>query len=158
MKNLLILAAALFVCGTVETAEARGLFASLTAAAEPMPTPDALAPVPQGCAAPVVVAPCTCCPTPCIRYRNAVLDLKRTRCCDPCAPPLKSVLCVKNPCTCCPVEVPVCLPSCCCGEPKVSCRKAAFGAGVVTYDWCCGVSVVVRFDKCGDVLVTYRGT
>jgi hypothetical protein len=27
----------------------------------------------------------------------------------------------------------------------------------VTYDWCCGYRVVVRFDRCGDVTVIYRG-
>jgi hypothetical protein len=156
MRKLLLVAAALFLCGTAEVAEARGLFASLVAQPESLPTPDALSPVPQGCAAPVS-APCVCCPTPCIKYRHAVLSLKRARCCDPCKPPIKAVLCVKNPCTCCPVDVPVCLPSCCCGEPKVTCRKAVLGDGIVTYDWCCGVSVTVRFDKCGDLLVTYRG-
>lgn len=98
-----------------------------------------------------------CCPTPCIKYRNAIFDCK-VRCCDPCAPPVKAVLHVKNPCTCCPVDVPVCLPSCCCGEPCVECHQTLLGDGVVSYKWCCGVTVNVRFDRCGDVLVTYRGT
>lgn len=102
---------------------------------------------------------CTpCCPTPCIKYRNALLDFCKVKCCDPCAPPLKAVLHVVNPCTCCPVDVPVCLPSCCCGEPKMCCKTGLLGAKIVTYSWCCGVTVNVRFDKCGDVLVTYRGT
>jgi len=29
--------------------------------------------------------------------------------------------------------------------------------GVVTYNWCCGYRVIVRFDRCGDVTVVYRG-
>jgi len=145
-----LLVAAISFCAT-SSVEARGLFK----APEVAPVPDAMNVAPLGCAAPVP-APCVCCPTPCIKYRHALLPLRKP-CCDPCKPPIKAVLCVKNPCTCCPVEVPVCLPSCCCGEPKVSCRKAVLGAGVVTYDWCCGVSVTVRFDKCGDVLVTYHG-
>lgn len=144
-----LVAASLF--GATSNVEARGLFK----APEVAPVPDAMNAAPLGCAAPVP-APCVCCPTPCIKYRHALLPLCKP-CCDPCKPPIKAVLAVKNPCTCCPVEVPVCLPSCCCGEPKVSCRKAVLGAGVVTYDWCCGVSVTVRFDKCGDVLVTYHG-
>jgi hypothetical protein len=149
----LVAVAALFT--SLDSAEARCLFAAL-GAPEAQPVPDALVPAPgaPGCAVPV--APCVCCPTPCIRYRHAIFDLPKVRCCDPCAAPIKAVLCVKNPCTCCPVDVPVCLPACCCGEPKVSCRKTLLGDGTVTYDWCCGVSVVVRFDKCGDVLVTYR--
>jgi hypothetical protein len=68
------------------------------------------------------------------------------------------VLHVKNPCTCCPVDVPVCLPNCCCGEPKIDCKKTLLGDGMVSYSWCCGVTVNIRFDRCGDVLVTYRGT
>lgn len=97
------------------------------------------------------------CPTPCIKYRNAILDCK-VRCCDPCKPPVQAVLHTKNPCTCCPVDVPVCLPSCCCGEPTIDCKKTLLGDGMVSYKWCCGVTVNIRYDRCGDVLVTYRGT
>jgi hypothetical protein len=167
------LVATLFLTGT---ANARGLgaaegvrvpakFAGFRAP-EAMPTPiadPALAgtAVP-GCAAPVP-APCAppcgpvCCPTPCIKYRHALLDLGRL-CRDKCCkPPVKLVLATKNPCTCCPVDVPVCLPGSCCGEPIVDCRKSVIGEGIVTYEWCCGVSVVIRYKKCGEVLVTYRG-
>lgn len=138
-------------------------FASAT---QPQPMPQPIAePLPAGaivpgCAAPIpscAPAPCVCCPTPCIKYRHAVLDVCRL--CRPkcCKPPLKLVLQTKNPCTCCPVDVPVCLPGCCCGEPVVTCRKTLLGEGIVTYDWCCGVSVSIRYKKCGEVLVTYRG-
>lgn len=99
-----------------------------------------------------------CCPVPCISYRNAIFDFCKVRCCDPCAPPVKAVLHVKNPCTCCPAEVPVCLPSCCCGEPTVCCKPTLLGSGKITYTWCCGVSVDIRFDRCGDIKVVYRGT
>jgi len=124
--------------------------------AEPLPPGYAAA----GCAAPVpsyASAPCVCCPTPCITYRHALLDLGRL--CRPkcCKPPVKLVLQTKNPCTCCPVDVPVCLPGCCCDEPVVACRKTLLGEGIVTYDWCCGVSVTIRYKKCGNLLVTYRG-
>jgi hypothetical protein len=165
--------AALVVTGT-SNAEARALRGPLPADAESVdqrvtvrfasyPQPQAMpAPVAvPGCAAPVPApcapAPCVCCPTPCIKYRHAVLDLGRL--CRPkcCKPPIKAVLATKNPCTCCPVDVPVCLPGCCCGEPVVDCRKTIVGEGLVTYSWCCGVSVSIRYKKCGEVLVTYRG-
>lgn len=114
--------------------------------------PEVVAPMPMP--APVMAAPC--CPTPCISYRHAMLPLRKVKG-NPCLPPTKLVLCVKDPCTCCPVSVPVCLPNCCCGEPEVKCSKTILKGHVTTFSWCCGVSVVVRFDRCGDVLVTYHG-
>ena len=91
-------------------------------------------------------------PTPCVSYRYA--GLRSVKCC---LPPMKTCLTVMDPCTCCPVSIPVCLPGCCCGEPCVSKRNGLFAKGIVTYDWACGVSVTVRFQRAGDVLVTYRG-
>ncbi|HEX4130404.1 MAG TPA: hypothetical protein VHZ24_10190 [Pirellulales bacterium] len=101
-----------------------------------------------GCAAPV---PC-CCPTPCIEYRHR--GLCKVKCC---LPPIQTSLCVMDPCTCCPVNIPVCLPGCCCDAPSVSSRHGLFARGIVTYDWCCGATVTVRFERDGNVLVTYRG-
>lgn len=104
------------------------------------------------CCAPAPVCAPVCCP-PNICYRD------RTRCnpcCDPCQPNIKQTLTVCDPCTGCPVQIPVCLPACCTGCPEVCSRGALFGRGVVTYRWCCGFSATVRFDRCGDVLVTYR--
>ncbi len=95
-----------------------------------------------------------CCPEPCIRY----IDRSCGRsCCGNCQPPIKTVLKVVNPATCCPVEVPVCLPACCEGCPVVDSHCGLLGRGVVTYNWCCGYRVIVRFDRCGDVTVVYRG-
>jgi hypothetical protein len=91
-------------------------------------------------------------PTPCVSYRYA--GLRSVKCC---LPPVKTCLTVMDPCTCCPVSIPVCLPGCCCGEPCVSKRNGLFARGIVTYDWACGVSVTVRFQRAGDVQVTYRG-
>jgi hypothetical protein len=109
-----------------------------------------------GCCAPVPPPPAPCCPTPCITYRH----LFRPICCCGCpAPePIKTVLTVKNPCTCacCEVAIPVCLPGCCTGEPTVDCHHGLFACGVVKYDWCCGVSVVVKFKHNGEVIVTYH--
>jgi hypothetical protein len=95
-----------------------------------------------------------CCPTPCIRYIDRTCHKP---CCGDCKPPIKTVLKVVNPVTCCPVEVPVCLPACCDGCPVVDGQRGLLCRGVVTYDWCCGYRVVVRFDRCGDVTVVYRG-
>jgi hypothetical protein len=104
----------------------------------------------QSCATPVKA----CCPEPCIRYIDRTCG---KTCCDSCKPPVKTVLKVVNPVTCCPVDVPVCLPACCEGCPAVDAKCGLLSRGVVTYDWCCGYRVVVRFDRCGDVTVVYRG-
>ena len=101
-----------------------------------------------------IPAPCGgCCPAPCVTYRyKGCQDV----CCG-CEAPLKTVLQVNDPCTCCPIEVPVCLPGCCEGVPKVCQDRGLFGRHVVWYDWCCGFSVKVTFKKTGDIIVTYVG-
>ena len=97
-----------------------------------------------------------CCDTPCIDYRHR--RPCRKVCCE-CAPPQKMTLCVKDPCCCdSSVKVPVCIPSCCKGEPCVSGRCGVLGRGVVTYEWCCGYKLTVTFKKCGDLTVTYFGS
>lgn len=94
-----------------------------------------------------------CCPKPCITYRHRGPKL----CCG-CEPSVQTVLAVKDPCTGCEVEVPVCLPACCKGEPKVCCGVGLLGRDVVDYEWCCGFSVRVAFKKhSGDLIVTTWG-
>jgi hypothetical protein len=102
-----------------------------------------------GCCAP---AP-KCCPQPCITY----LYRGCRKACSGCEPPVKTTLKVVNPCTCCAGEIPVCLPACCDGCPQISSRPGLLCQGVVHYDWCCGFSVTIRFDRCGDAVVIYRG-
>jgi hypothetical protein len=102
---------------------------------------------PSGCAP----AP-SCYPTPCITYRH----LGPRLCCG-CDPAVPTVLNVVDPCTCCPVAISVCLPGCCTGTPTVCSRPGLFAASVVTYDWCCGYSVTIRFKRCGEVVVVTRG-
>ncbi len=88
-----------------------------------------------------------CC-EPCIDYRD--------RSCVPaCQRTIKTVLCVQDPCCCADLQVPVCLPCCCEGEPTVCCRNGLFGRTIVRYDWCCGCSVQVTILRCGDLVVTY---
>jgi hypothetical protein len=78
-------------------------------------------------------------------------------CCGCCDPPVQTILKVKDPCTCCEVEVPVCLPACCKGEPTVCCGVGFLGRDVVAYEWCCGFSVRVAFKHSGDLIVTTWG-
>ena len=101
------------------------------------------------CAAPAEA----CCPKPCITYRHRGPKL----CCGVCEPPVETVLKVKDPCTCCDVDVAVCLPACCKGEPKVCAGVGIFGRDVVEYQWCCGYSVKVAFKHSGDLIVTTWG-
>lgn len=110
-------------------------------------TPDCCAPVPACC----VSVPC-CKPNVCYKYCGL-----RKACCDPCLPPIKQTLTFCHPCTGCKVDVDLCLPGCCTGCPKVCHRRTLIGCGAVTYEWCCGVSATIRFQKCGDVTVIYRG-
>lgn len=94
-----------------------------------------------------------CCEEPCITYRHHGPKL----CCDSCKPPKQIVLKVKNPCTGCETDVPVCIPACCEGEPKVCTGTGFLGRDVVEYEWCCGFSVKVAFKHCGDLLVSTWG-
>lgn len=113
-----------------------------------MAEPTCCAPEPTCCAEP-------CCPQePCITYRHRGCHRKHDSCCGP-EPTYETVLNVTSPETCCSVCVPVCLPCCCEGCPAEKARCTVFGKGQVRYDWCCGVSVIVRFKKCGDIVVTY---
>ncbi len=100
------------------------------------------------CCAPKV----DCCPEPCIRYHHCGPKL----CCG-CDPPTEITLKVKNPCTGCEVDVPICLPACCKGEPTVCCGTGLFCRDVVDYEWCCGFRVKVVFRHCGDLLVKTWG-
>ena len=100
----------------------------------------------------------TICPTnPCIRYRHKHAHRHRHGhgCCP--EPTFETVLNPVSPETCRAVAVPVCLPACCQGCPCESSRCTLFGCGQVRYDYACGVSVIVRFKKSGDICVTYVG-
>ena len=97
----------------------------------------------------------SCCPAPCITYRQ------RGRCrkvCCGCDPPVKTTLKVADPC-CCKTcyDIPICLPACCKGEPCIKDRCGVCCKGVIVYKWCCGYKVKVVIKKCGDIVVTsYR--
>ena len=100
----------------------------------------------------------TVCPSnPRIKYRHkhACRHKHGGGCCP--EPTYETVLEATSPETCRTVAIPVCLPACCQGCPCESSRCTLLGCGQVRYDYACGVSVVVRFQKCGDILVTYHG-
>ena len=107
---------------------------------------------------PAVCAPAVeCCPQPCIRY-VAHRPCRKTCCCC-CTPPVETVLHVQDPCCCTRiVEVPVCLPSCCQGDPCTTSRCGLLCRGVTTFQWCCGYKVRVVFRHCGDVVVHTYGS
>jgi hypothetical protein len=115
-------------------------------AAEPLPLPAAAS---GDCCTPQPV----CCPKPCITYRHCGPKL----CCDCCKPPVETTLKVKTPCTGCEVDIQVCVPACCTGEPMVCCGVGFLGRPIVEYEWCCGYRVRVAFKLCGDLLVTTWG-
>ncbi|MDX1964615.1 MAG: hypothetical protein SFX18_15800 [Pirellulales bacterium] len=89
---------------------------------------------------------------PCITYRER--GVRRSCLSD--QPDFASTLLVCNPRTGCTVCVPVCLPVCCLDEPCVDSRKGLFQRGIVTYEYACGLRIVVVFDRHGDLTVTYH--
>lgn len=99
---------------------------------------------------------CEACDEPCIHYHHHCTLLKTCRCCE-CCEPQKAVMTVTDPC-CCDrtAEIPICLPGCCEGEPRV-CESVCLGRGVVEFEWCCGFRVRVVFQKCGDIAVHTYG-
>ena len=100
----------------------------------------------------------TCCPTnPCIKYRHK--HAHKHKCAKGCCaePTYETVLNPTSPETCQTVAVPVCLPACCQGCPCETSRCTLLGCGQVRYEYACGCSVIVRFQKQGDIMVTYVG-
>ena len=98
-----------------------------------------------------------CCPAPCSKYRHKHAHRHKHDCgCCP-EPTYETVLQATSPETCCTVAVPVCLPACCEGCPCEKSRCTLLGCGQVRFDYACGCSVIVRFQKGGDILVTYVG-
>ena len=61
----------------------------------------------------------------------------------------------QNPADDCLYEIPLCLPACCTGEPKVTSYCGLMGRGVVVYCYECGLEIEVKFRLRGDVEVEY---
>jgi len=68
------------------------------------------------------------------------------------------VMVTQDPADGCCYEIPMCIPACCTGEPKISSGRGIFGRGVVEYCWQCGFRAKVKFrHTLGDVRVDYEG-
>ena len=80
----------------------------------------------------------------------------RKTCCG-CGSSYQTILTVIDPVTCCPIDVPVCLPTCCTGQPASSGRKGLLVRGVTSYSWCCGYTVRIVVGHHGNVVVHYYG-
>jgi hypothetical protein len=121
-----------------------GVMASVASAAGPVQSP-VQAPV-QAPSLKVVVEEVPVCSNRCINYVRLRPRL------EPCGPHHEIVILVKDNWACCYVEVPMCLPNCCLGEPQM-CRK---GLHVVEYSWTSGYKVRVILAKNGKVFVHYN--
>jgi hypothetical protein len=67
------------------------------------------------------------------------------------------IMVTENPADHCVYEIPLCIPACVTGEPKVSSHCGLFGRGVVEYCWPSGFEVSVKFRNVGDIRVDYEG-
>jgi hypothetical protein len=124
--------------------------------------PAAKTPVPAAAqTAPAAEAPTTvatsaaeCCPKPCVEYRTHLSARRMLRCTSQ----VQVTMAVDNPADCknCAVEIPMCIPCCCTGEPTVTSECGLLGRGIVEYCWPCGfrAKVVFRPALC-DVVVHY---
>ncbi|QDU29713.1 hypothetical protein ETAA8_48280 [Anatilimnocola aggregata] len=142
----LFVVVSLVLLALTSTAEAKLLRRASQPAAEPKPAAEA----PAVAVAPATCAPKCCPPNICYRHHKGCV------CFDPCKT-VELILHVKDPCTCCLVEVPVCMPVCCTGDPTVCCYTGFLRRPVVEYSWACGFQLKVVFDRRGDITVHYYG-
>jgi len=71
---------------------------------------------------------------------------------------IKIMMITQNPADGCYYEIPLCIPGCCVGEPRMSGGRGLLGRGVVEYCWECGFRAEVKFRQIlGDVKVEYEG-
>jgi hypothetical protein len=119
----------------------------LSAQTEPMPAPEG-----QPLAAPPVRDP-NVHPAPPIKYDTDHDARKMYR-----SGQVQLVMVTQDPSDGCCYEIPMCIPACCTGEPKISGGKSILGRGVVEYCWACGFKAKVKFRHVlGDVKVEYEG-
>ncbi len=98
-----------------------------------------------------------CCYDPCIKY--VARHKHHSVCCGcGCKPLTEVTLDVPDPATCdCSVEVSVCVPACCEGDPCVTSRCGVLGRRIVWYEWDCGFKARVVFNKHNEITVTSFG-
>jgi hypothetical protein len=97
-------------------------------------------------------APCKKCSPRCISYKHHP-TLRRT-CCT--CQTKKVVLQVYDPCCCCCIDVPVCVPACCC-NPCASARGGLIARSVTTFRFDCGYKVMVVVGPQGNLVVHSYG-
>ncbi len=62
----------------------------------------------------------------------------------------------RNPIDGCFYEIPMCIPACCVGEPKIEGGRGLLGRGIVQFCWECGFTATVKFRPLlRDVKVNY---
>ncbi|MEQ8848351.1 hypothetical protein [Botrimarina sp.] len=133
--------------------------APLVAPAEPTPPetvePQVIEPIPAAQPAPMAAPGPICCPIEVVRSRTTLAAKRLIRCEGP---PVDRAVCVANPAECCGqlYEVPLCVPVCCVGEPRV-CNESTgpLGRGYVDLVWDCGYVARLAFRKHGGVIITY---
>lgn len=112
----------------------------------PMPVPDSAPPAP-------VVRDLNTRPTPPIVYDTDHDARKMFR-----TGQIQLVVVTQDPSDGCLYEIPLCIPACCTGEPKIKGGRGLLGRGVVEYCWPCGFKAKVKFRHVlGDVKVEYEG-
>lgn len=125
--------------GTRATAASASNASAASAAAAASADPDCCAPCPK------------CCPRS-ITYKHTP-TLRKTCCC---CGTKEIVLQVYDPCCCCCIDVPVCIPSCCCNM-SVSERCGLLVRGVTTFRWDCGYKIKVLMGHKGNLIVHSYG-
>ncbi|TWT95228.1 hypothetical protein Pla108_33710 [Botrimarina colliarenosi] len=134
--------------------------------AQPSPEPQPVAEVTEPAeVAEMSVAPApaptpagpVCCPIEVVDYRTTLSAKRAYRCYGP---GVNVSVCVDNPadCTSTLYEVPLCVPACCTGEPRV-CNPTTglLGRGKVDLVWDCGFTATVVFRVHGGAIVIYAG-
>lgn len=125
----------------------RGQLATQT---EPMPAPAGVL-LPES--APPVERPANVRPAPSIVYDTDHDARKMFR-----TGQVQLVMVTQNPSDGCLYEIPLCIPACCTGEPRIKGGRGLLGRGVVEYCWACGFKAKVKFRHVlGDVKVEYEG-
>ncbi len=71
---------------------------------------------------------------------------------------IQLVVVTQDPSDGCLYEIPLCIPACCTGEPKIKGSRGLLGRGIVEYCWPCGFKAKIKFRHVlGDVKVEYEG-
>jgi hypothetical protein len=120
----------------------------------PLPAPPEASPVVPGEAMPApAIEGIRVQPTPPIEYDTDHDARKMYR-----TGKIDLIMLTKDPATDCAYEIPMCIPACCVGDPKVSGGRGILGRGVVEYCWPCGFRAIVKFRHIlGDVKVEFEG-